>query len=95
MGSQRNRLVRILANSSKIKTAEKKIDAILKIEPSKTIKQLRGFIRAINYYREMWPRRSHILGPLTDAMGQYSKAKNEGKSLSLYELKKCKRHLKK
>ena len=29
----------------------------------------------------MWLRKSHILGPLTDAMGQYSRAKNEDKKL--------------
>ena len=63
------------------KSWKKKIDAILKTEPPKTIKRLRGFIGAINCYRDMSPRRSHILGPLADAMGQYSRAKNEGKKL--------------
>ena len=42
-----------------------KIKAIQNIAEPTTRKQLRGFIGMINYYRDMWSKRSHYLAPLS------------------------------
>jgi hypothetical protein len=47
-----------------IKPMPKKVHAIMKIAEPTTKKQLRGFIGIVNYYRDMWIRRSHVLAPL-------------------------------
>jgi len=52
-----------------LKPWRKKVDAILAIQRPKTVKQLRSFLGAINFYRDMYPRRSHILAPLTKLSG--------------------------
>ena len=53
-----------------IKPQAKKVEAILNIEPPKTHKQLRGFLGMVNFYKNLWPRRSVILQPLTALTGK-------------------------
>jgi hypothetical protein len=48
-----------------IQPQTKKVEAILKLSLPKTKHQLRHFLGMINYYRDMWQKRSHMLAPLT------------------------------
>ena len=42
-----------------------KVEAIKNLAPPKTRRQLRRFIGFINYYRDMWAKRSELLAPLS------------------------------
>ena len=52
-----------------MKTLLKKIEAILHLDCPRTPKALHSFIGAVNFYRDMWPSRAHVLKPLTDKSG--------------------------
>ena len=45
------------------------MDAILQLDRLKTIKHIRAFLRAVDYYRDIWPRRAHVLKLPTDKYG--------------------------
>jgi hypothetical protein len=47
-----------------IKPLNKKVEAINNLATPKTRRELRKFIGLVNYYRDLWPKRSETMGPL-------------------------------
>jgi hypothetical protein len=62
-----------------LKPWKKKLDAVLKMEAPKTLKELRGCIGMVNYYCNMWPHQAHILTPLTLQTGAPKKGQTQQK----------------
>jgi len=52
-----------------IKPWKKKVDAMLRLAHPRTLKEVRSFIGAVNFYRDMYPKRSHVLTPLHELTG--------------------------
>jgi hypothetical protein len=46
----------------------KQVRSFLGMVAPKTVKQVRSFLGMVNYYKDMWRHRSHLLAPLTDLM---------------------------
>ncbi|MGH7954682.1 MAG: RNase H-like domain-containing protein, partial [Gloeomargaritales cyanobacterium] len=73
-----------------IKPQESKVKSILQLEIPKNRKEVRHFVGLVNYYKQMWPKRAHILSPLTALTSiktpftwteEHTKAFNEMKAL--------------
>jgi hypothetical protein len=82
-------------NRGGMKPSRKKIKAIENIAGPKTHKQLRGFIGLVNYYCDMWIRRSHVLAPLSKLCSKnvtwkwteaHRKAFNEAKKIMAHDV---------
>ena len=56
-----------------IKPLPAKVQAIMKLAEPKNRKELRSFIGIVNYYRDMWLRRSHVLAPLASLTSKKAK----------------------
>ena len=56
-----------------VKPDSKKIDAITNIDTPKNKHDVRRFIGMVNYYRDLWIRRSHVLAPLSAISGKSAK----------------------
>ena len=51
-----------------VKLINRKIEAVKNMVLPTSRKEVRSFMGVINYYHNMWPRRSHMLAPLTKLM---------------------------
>ncbi len=58
-----------------IKPQPKKVQTILALNLPNNVKELRHFLGMVQYYRDMWVRRSEMLAPLTDLVGECRKTK--------------------
>ena len=53
-----------------IKPQTKKVGAILALLPPTNVKGLRRFLGIVQYYRDIWEKRSDVLAPLTGLVGE-------------------------
>ena len=73
---------------------KKKITAILNMEAPSNLKQLRGFVGMVNFYRDMWPHRAHILAPLTAKTGAPKKGAKQPKFVWTEDMEKAFKQMK-
>jgi hypothetical protein len=45
------------------------------LNPHNNVKELRGFLGMVQYYRDMWAKCSEMLAPLSDLVGECGKTK--------------------
>ena len=55
-----------------IRPQANKVQVMLAINPPKNVKELRQFLGMIQYYRDIWAKRSKLLAPLTDLWSDQS-----------------------
>ena len=53
-----------------VKPQQSKVTSIMNMAIPKTVKQLRGVIGLVNFYRDLWKGRAHHLAPLTKLLSK-------------------------
>ena len=62
-----------------IKPQQQKVQAILALNLPNNVKELRHFLGMVQYYRDMWAKRSEMLAPLSDLVGECGETKTTRK----------------
>ena len=70
-----------------VKPLKQKVQGMLDMKAPEDLSQLRSFLGLVTYYRDMWPRRSHVLTPLTDLLGTKLFVWNEEHQKSFLQMK--------
>ena len=60
-----------------IKPQPEKVSAVLAILPPKNVKEVRSFLGIVQYYRDIWRKRSHLVSPLTDLVAECGTSKTK------------------
>ncbi len=63
-----------------IKPQPKKVQAILTLHPPNNVKELRHFLGMVQYYRDMWAKRSEMLAPLSNLVRECGETKTTRKN---------------
>jgi len=63
-----------------IKPQPMKVQTILALNPPHNVKELRHFLGMVQYYRDMWAKRSEMLVPLSDQVGECGETKSTRKN---------------
>jgi hypothetical protein len=58
-----------------IKPQPKKVEVILALNPPHNVKELWHFLFMVQYYHDMWAKRSEMLAPLSDLVGECRETK--------------------
>jgi hypothetical protein len=64
-----------------IKTQQQKVQAIIVLNPPNKVKELRHFLRLVQYYCEMWAKCSEMLAPLSDIVVECKDQKTTRKNI--------------
>ena len=60
-----------------IKPQPEKVSAILAMLPPKNVKELRSFLEVVQYYRDIWRRRSNLVSPLSDLAAECAESETK------------------
>ena len=62
--------LRYVLSQDDIRPQDKKVETILALKPPTNVKTLRGFLGIVQYYRDIWEKRSDMLAPLMSRTGR-------------------------